>query len=340
MAELKAYDLYAKAILKDPENLKAFLQEFLPKDLLPHLDLSQLSLVPEEQISLPKEKRLLPDLIAQVPFLGKPLHLYILLEHKSYQDLSAYAQVLNYISALFEKSLKEGSKPIPVLPFIFYHGERPWLYPVEFVELFEIPAEIRSYFLNYRVLLLDLVSLNREDLLKGIELYSVVYAYLYLLRNLDRPLEELLRGIVRFVEVVGKLGERERWYVELFVLIISKEKGLDEEEVLIKLREVGGERVEFELKTYSERKYELGFQQGIQQGLHQGLEQGLQQGLLKEAQEMVLEVVEVKLGRVPKQLEEQVKAETDREKLRKLLRELVITSEPEKVFINFGYSLD
>ncbi|MCX7613913.1 MAG: Rpn family recombination-promoting nuclease/putative transposase, partial [Caldimicrobium sp.] len=113
MAELKTYDLYAKAILKDPENLKAFLQEFLPKDLLPHLDLSQLSLVPEEQISLPKEKRLLPDIIAQVPLLGKPLHLYILLEHKSYQDLLVYAQILNYISALFEKALKEGSKPIP-----------------------------------------------------------------------------------------------------------------------------------------------------------------------------------------------------------------------------------
>ncbi|MCS7307341.1 MAG: hypothetical protein NZ526_02180, partial [Aquificaceae bacterium] len=78
----------------------------------------------------------------------------------------------------------------------------------EFVELFEIPTEIRSYFLNYRVLLLDLLSLNREELLKGIELYGVVYTYLYLLRNLDRPLEELLRGIVRFVEVVGKLGER------------------------------------------------------------------------------------------------------------------------------------
>ncbi|MCS7149959.1 MAG: hypothetical protein RMI93_04380, partial [Caldimicrobium sp.] len=71
-----------------------------------------------------------------------------------------------------------------------------------------------------------------------------------------------------------------------------------------------------------------------------GLQQGRLEGLLEEAQEMVLEVVEVKLGRVPKQLEEQIKAESDREKLRKLLRELVITSEPEKVLINFGYSLD
>ncbi|MCS7307204.1 MAG: Rpn family recombination-promoting nuclease/putative transposase [Aquificaceae bacterium] len=248
--------------------------------------------------------------------------------------------MLNYISALFEKALKEGSKPIPVLPFIFYHGEKPWLYPVEFVELFEIPTEIRSYFLNYRVLLLDLVSLNREDLLKGIELYSVVYTYLYLLRNLDRPLEELLMGIVRFAEVMGKLGERERWHMELFVLIVSKEKGLDWEEVLIKLREAGGERVEFELKTYSEMKYELGLQHGLQQGLQRGIQQGLQQGLLKDAQEMVLEVVEVRLGRVPKLLEEQIKAETDREKLKKLHRELILAPNPVEVIQRFGYRVN
>ncbi|MCS7199581.1 MAG: Rpn family recombination-promoting nuclease/putative transposase [Caldimicrobium sp.] len=336
MAEPKPYDLYAKAILKDPENLKAFLKEFLPEEILSHLDLSQLVLVPEEQVSLSKEKRLLPDIIVQVPLLGKPLHLYILLEHKSYQDVSVYAQILNYISSLFEKALKEGSKPIPVLPFIFYHGEKPWLYPVEFVELFEIPTEIRSYFLNYRVLLLDLVSLNREDLLKRIELYRVMYTYLYLLRNLDRPLEELLRGIVRFAEVMGKLGERERWYVELFVLIISKEKGLDEEEVLIKLREVGGERVEFELKTYSERKYELGLQQGLQQGRLEGRFEGL----LEEAQEMVLEVVEVKLGEVPKGLEKQIKAETDRQKLKRLHRELILASNPLEVIQQFGYRIN
>ncbi|MDW8136527.1 MAG: Rpn family recombination-promoting nuclease/putative transposase, partial [Thermodesulfobacterium sp.] len=71
-------------------------------------DLSKFVLVPEEQVSLSKEKRLLPDIIVQVPLLGKPLHLYVLLEHKSYQDVSVYAQILNYISSLFEKALKEG----------------------------------------------------------------------------------------------------------------------------------------------------------------------------------------------------------------------------------------
>ncbi|MDW8096146.1 MAG: hypothetical protein RMI51_05030, partial [Aquificaceae bacterium] len=82
------------------------------------------------------------------------------------------------------------------------------------------------------------------------------------------------------------------------------------------------------LKTYSEMKYEL------------GLQQSLQQGLLKDAQEMVLEVVEVKLGRVPKQLKEQIKAETDREKLKKLHRELILAPNPVEVIRRFGYKVN
>ncbi|MCS7279670.1 MAG: hypothetical protein NZ530_06395, partial [Thermodesulfobacteriaceae bacterium] len=63
-------------------------------------------------------------------------------------------------------------------------------------------------------------------------------------------------------------------------------------------------------------------------------------GLLREAQEMVLEVVEVKLGRVPEVLKRKIEAEQDREKLRRLVRELVISLDPEKTLLNFGYSLD
>ncbi|MDW8095070.1 MAG: hypothetical protein RMI63_08650, partial [Caldimicrobium sp.] len=94
----------------------------------------------------------------------------------------------------------------------------------------------------------------------------------------------------------------------------------------------------FELKTYSERKYELGFQQGIQQGRLEGRLEGRFEGLLEDAQEMVLEVVEVKLGEVPKGIEEQIKAETDREKLKKLHRELILASNPLEIIQQFGYS--
>ncbi|MCX8076951.1 MAG: hypothetical protein N3C57_07970, partial [Aquificaceae bacterium] len=82
------------------------------------------------------------------------------------------------------------------------------------------------------------------------------------------------------------------------------------------------------LKTYSEIKYEF------------GLQLGMREGLLEGARETVLDVVEVKLGRVPKGLEEQIKAETDREKLKKLHRELILTTNPVEVIQRFGYKVN
>jgi hypothetical protein len=46
------YDLFAKAFLKDLENLKGFLSTFLPEHIKTHLDLDSLKIIPEEQVSL------------------------------------------------------------------------------------------------------------------------------------------------------------------------------------------------------------------------------------------------------------------------------------------------
>jgi hypothetical protein len=46
------YDLFAKAFLKDPENLKGFLSTFLPDHIKTHLDLDSPKIIPEEQVSL------------------------------------------------------------------------------------------------------------------------------------------------------------------------------------------------------------------------------------------------------------------------------------------------
>ncbi|MDW8093698.1 MAG: hypothetical protein RMI63_01590 [Caldimicrobium sp.] len=72
----------------------------------------------------------------------------------------------------------------------------------------------------------------------------------------------------------------------------------------------------------------------------EGRKVGRKEGLLEEAQEMVLEVVEVKLGEVPRGLKEQIKAETDREKLKKLHRELILASNPMEVIRQFGYKVN
>ena len=65
---------------------------------------------------------------------------------------------------------------------------------------------------------------------------------------------------------------------------------------------------------------------GIEKGRKEGEVIGIEKGLLKSAQDMLIAVVEAKLGYVPKGLEERVKDIKDREFLHALIKKL-ITSE-------------
>ncbi len=65
---------------------------------------------------------------------------------------------------------------------------------------------------------------------------------------------------------------------------------------------------------------------GIEKGRKEGEVIGIEKGLLKSAQDMVIAVVEVKLGYVPEGLEEKVREIKDRDFLHALIKKL-ITSE-------------
>ena len=338
MEKPQPHDLFTKAVLKDEENLKAFLSEFLPKSLTKHLNLSKLTLVPEEQITLSHEKRLIPDICAEVPLKGskRKVHIYMLIEHKSYPDKRAYLQILNYITSLCEKSFSENRDFPPVLPLIYYHGRKPWLYPVRFSEFLRVPEEIKDYFLDFYVELVDLLKLKDEELLKKVETYDILYTFMLLQKKLHAPLEELLEVVERFISLGTLLSERRGYFFWLYVKFIAHFKKIDEENVLHKIIERGGQEVLKELKLYPERKYE----EGLEKGLQEGIQKGLEKGLLIEAQEMVIEVIELRLGGVPEEVERLIRSEKDRNRLRNLLRELVISKDPFETLRNFYPELE
>ncbi len=68
---------------------------------------------------------------------------------------------------------------------------------------------------------------------------------------------------------------------------------------------------------------QLGLQQGIQLGVQQGLQQGVQQGLLT-AREAVLEILQIRFGKLPPLFIERVKLLNDLAQLNQLLKKAVI----------------
>jgi len=66
--------------------------------------------------------------------------------------------------------------------------------------------------------------------------------------------------------------------------------------------------VEREIRTFWDDIRE----EALREGLQRGLEQSLRQGLILDAQEMVLEALEERFGKVEKELSEQIKSIEDR----------------------------
>ncbi len=214
------YDLFAKAFLKDPENLKGFLSTFLPDHIKTHLDLDSLKIIPEEQVSLSRKKREIPDLVAEVNLLseGKPstkAHLYILIEHKSAPDKRIYLQILNYITALNERSFKEGKGYVPVLPLVFYEGDKPWGYPERIEEIFSVPEGLKGEL--FKVHVVDLKRVEDEKILEVFDILAGLGCYLYLMKVETREFDEIIEVITRAIERLVAIGEKGRWEIGFLI---------------------------------------------------------------------------------------------------------------------------
>ena len=68
---------------------------------------------------------------------------------------------------------------------------------------------------------------------------------------------------------------------------------------------------------------QIGLEEGKQIGLEEGKRIGLEEGLLKSAQDMLIAIIEGKLGYVPEGLEERVREIKDREFLYALIKKLI-----------------
>jgi len=121
----------------------------------------------------------------------KKLLIYFLIEHKSYYDRWVLFQVLGYIVRINEREHeinkierkkkreknKENNIPIntgiakeyitPVIPIIFYHGEKKWNYKDNIKKLYSSLDICNKYLPDFEYELLDLSDLH-DDEIKGI----------------------------------------------------------------------------------------------------------------------------------------------------------------------------
>ena len=119
----------------------------LAAPILAKLDLDRLTIEPKDFLSV-VFKETHADMIYRVPILGREesLCVYVLLEHKSFNDLFTIFQADQYAGQISQKEYQQAKdekrlnadfRLSPVLVIIFHHGERPFTGPIEVAELYE-----------------------------------------------------------------------------------------------------------------------------------------------------------------------------------------------------------
>ncbi|MEO1785346.1 hypothetical protein V4762_09830, partial [Thermodesulfobium sp. 4217-1] len=65
---------------------------------------------------------------------------------------------------------------------------------------------------------------------------------------------------------------------------------------------------------------EEGLLEGMEKGMEKGIEKGKIEGMIFEAQDLLLDAIEAKFDKVPRDIKLMVKKTKDRDKLRKILK--------------------
>ena len=141
------HDAMVRAVLNDLSEARSFLQRYMPGELSETLNWSTLRLHPGSFV----DEDLRPsqtDVLYEVERVENDasLWLYILLEHQSTPDRWMRFRLLKYCCRIWDMHLTARPAPSelrPIVPLVFYQGERAWSYSTEFADLFA--ASVRDW---------------------------------------------------------------------------------------------------------------------------------------------------------------------------------------------------
>lgn len=306
------HDWLFKTIFSKTENLKTFLNLFLPQvyqNVIPET----IKLSNTEKITK-KYKKFLLDLSFECKIRdskGKIIDgvLYLVFEHKSYLDIHTPSQILFYKASLMEEDEKERRSYRAVIPIVFYHGKEKWNIPNKIPDLSNFPKKIKEFATGLNYILVDTSDIKDDFLLKNLYLNACLLSSLYILKNIFTKDLDHLRPIL---EKLILEDIKDCLYIIIDYTVIVKK---DIEKIEKMLEEIGGKE---KMMTLTE-KWKM---EGLLKGREEGLKQGIQEGMILDAQESIIDFLEAKFGFVPDKVKVKIKAINDINLLRNLRKKI------------------
>ncbi len=297
-----------KLLLQDPGNAHD-LMALTATRLLDRLDFAHRTVDPATYIAA-DYRHLASDLVLRVPFRSRrgrgSITVYILIEHQSEPDPLMRLRVLDYVVQIYKRQAREwlarhpslkGFAFHPVLPVVLYTGTASWPELPRLVELVRQGAEFAEVLPDLRPLYVNLPDATPETL----EASGALGWVLELIQQRRARPEEFRALLGRVVQHLGELPgrERNRWLELLSYIraLVYHDRQRDEQEGL---REV----IEASVHTDERRR-------AVETLFMTGYEATLEEGALRNAREVLRDLLRSKFGRLPRAVDKAVRTTDD-----------------------------
>ena len=171
-------DRSLRRLLQDKEYVRGLVQIIAP-DIEAFLDFDRITYEKRSFISKALQERE-SDVLLSVPFREDTdatdtdaLFIYILIEHQSTVDKTMGFRLLSYMVQIWESQRREWEtekrpenerRLQPILPILFYTGDRPWTVPVSLTAIMDVPEILERFVPSFDTLFLGVKETEAEVL--------------------------------------------------------------------------------------------------------------------------------------------------------------------------------
>lgn len=302
MTVIRSHDALFRFVFGEPEQMGELLRSNLPAPVATAIDWATLRRVDGAFVDEELKGRH-ADLLFEARLGGRPLLLYVLVEHKSGDDSFTALQLLRYVVRVWDRWLESNAQERalpPVLPLVVHHGDRAWNSPrtvTELVDLDGIPEEVAAFLRGLQPQLTFLL----DDLAAGTE------------AGIDeRRLSPIADLCLRFLQILRHLAPEQagaaivRWE-GLLRALLEHARGQDVTAALLYWFLAQVPDAPHILRTVMTRIHDgrtrkimkSGIDELLEEGFVKGREQGREEGRVRGQRELLRHLLVHRFGTVP-----------------------------------------
>jgi len=259
---INSHDRFFKELFSKKAEISEFIAKTFPIEISEKIDFQSLELDKTEYIDN-KLKTNYSDIVYNCKF-GNSINIKIslLFEHKSYPETYPHFQLLGYMLRIWEIQIKQKQELTPIIPIIFYHGEKKRK-KKSFKNYFEnIDSDLLKFIPNFDYELID-VSKYSDD--KIIELFNSLQLQIgiLLMKNIYNE-QKIIQQISKFFAEVNKLLQTEQGeqFFETIISYLYYATNLETDKIIEQMRTISPKAGEKFISTAMRLKTE-GIETGI-----------------------------------------------------------------------------